>query len=189
MPFLSISAFWLPGLGRRIAGGAFQQWSRIDVGDYPARAFYGVTVWLVAVAGGAAWLHALLLVPAIFLGCAVPNFSGIAMGRSGNRWWRDAAGMLCHGVLSLALAALVIALPPSLDIGFAAVARTMNWTAFGCVVAVGVACPVLYEIGWSIAGLSGNPRLPLGFRGGSELGEFLWGVAIGVAVILAVGGL
>jgi hypothetical protein len=91
-----------------VAGGAFQQWSGIDVGDLPARLFFGLTVGVAALLAGAVWWVALALIPAIWVGTTVGNFGGIGMGRSGNPYWRDFGGLTLHGLLGVAAPALLV---------------------------------------------------------------------------------
>jgi len=161
----------LPGLGRRVAGGAVQQWTGWDTGDVPVRAFFGFTCGLVGLAAGLVWWQALILWLAAFLTCSIGMFGGIAMGRSGNPWWRDALGLEAHAWL-----------------GWGAILAAAWWLGDAWWwLAGGVASIALvYELGWIISGKAGKLSWPPGFRGGSEIAEFLWGVALGAGIMGAV---
>jgi hypothetical protein len=177
MPLYLIVAASLAGLlgalGRRVAGGAFQQWSGVDVGDTPARVFFG---WTMAVAAWLAdplvWWHPLVLIPLVWIGTTVPNFSSIGMGVAPPRtYWQDFWGLSLHGLLGIAPAALAL-----------------WWSGYGWCWMVGAGCLIapLYTIGWRISGLRGKLSFPVGLQGGTELGEAFWGCATGVAVFLAI---
>jgi hypothetical protein len=160
----------LGGLGRRVAGGAFQQWTGLDVGDFPARAFFGLTLTISLMLGHYEW-WCWLIILFTFLGCSIPNFGGIALGRSGNSYRRDALGLTAHGALSMGITALPLA----------------YFHPYGIIYLVLAGCLIvpMYEIGWTLAGVRGRALLPLGLRGGSELGELFWGGTCGVGAYLA----
>jgi hypothetical protein len=167
---LVIASALLGGLGRRVAGGSFEQWTGINLGDYPVRAFFGATL----AAGcflGSHQLWSLTLILSGFLGCAIPNFGGIGMGRSGNPWQQDAGGLNSHGTYSMGITALPLAY--------------FNWHGLIFIIAAGYAIVPFYELGWRITGKAGRPGLPLGLRGGSELGELFWGAACGIGAFAA----
>jgi hypothetical protein len=161
----------LPGLGRRVSGGVVQQWTGYDTGDVPVRLFFGATCGIVALAAGAVWWQAMALWPLAFLTCSIGMFGGIAIGRSGNPWWRDVLGLEAHALLGWGTILVV-----AWWLGDA------WWWLAGGVASIAL----VYELGWIISGKVGNPALPLGFRGGSELGELLWGVALGAGIWGAV---
>lgn len=163
-------AIVLPGIGRRVCGGAFQQWTGKNVGDTPARLFFGLTVCLAALLAGVTWWWCLALIPVTWVGTVTGNFGGIAMGRSGNPYWRDFAGMTLHGALSGVLPA-----------------AGAWWLGYGwwAIAIAALTIAPLYSIGWMASGKAGNPKLPLGLRGGSELGELFWGGAMGLGTFLA----
>lgn len=162
-------SFLIGALGRRIAGGAFQQWTGWDIGDHLVRLFFGATVAASAAMGGAGW-WSLLLVLAVWIGCTIP-MGGIGLGRQpGGSWLHDAAGLTMHGVATGVLCALALTeWPPHV------VASAM--------IVAGVFIVPAYEIGWRMA----RPTFPLGFRQGSEIGEALWGGTIAVGAYL-IGG-
>jgi hypothetical protein len=164
----------LGGLGRRVAGGGFQQWTGIDVGDYPARAFFGLTLAVSAAVGGTYNWGVPLLVLSTFLGCSIPmamsimgvRWGGMALGRDGGSWRRSAIGLTGHGVLSMAITAV-----PLCYFGG-------HWAQL---LIAGVLIVPAYEIGWDAIGTKSNTHLPPGFQGGSEIGEVLWGSLCGIA--------
>jgi hypothetical protein len=170
----------LCGLGRRVAGGGFTQWTGINLGDLPVRLFFGLMIAVVGLLAGLAWPRAAALIVAGWIGTTIPNFGGIALGRSGNPWFRDAEGLAAHGLIGMAVLALFIAAYPLWPLsGFGPLYVVgMTWG--------GTAIVPAYWIGWSVAGKSGNESLPVGFRGGSEIGECLWGAAVGLVVALAL---
>ena len=169
-------AFLLGAFGRRAAGGVLNQWagrpdSRPLVGDTPTRLLFGVTIALAAALGGAVGWQALLMVPAVWVGTTTGNFHSMAMGRAQTSYVHDFVGMSLHALLSALLPTAVAAY------GWHVQAAWL----FGLTM---LASP-LYSLGWTISGRQGNPRLPLGMRGGSELGEAFWGGATGVGALLA----
>lgn len=185
---LSLIAFLLGAVGRRIAGGVLNQWahktdgvSRV-MGDTPARLIYGAALGLAALMGGAVWWVALVMVPAVWVGTTTGNFNGMAMGRAEFSYWHDFAGMTVHG-------ALAAGFPVALTVYAGAVWGSI-WIAATC-----LACAPLYTVAWATAEhlgtqavpASGVPRrhLLLGFNGGSELGEAFWGGACGIGTFLA----
>lgn len=161
-----IIAAILGALGRRIAGGVFQQWSGLDAGDYPVRAFFGLMLMLSAAIGGYSSWPVLLLVPSTFIGCSLP-VGGIGMGRGNpTRYWHDFWTVTAHGAGNMGLAAL-----PYLWLGG-------HWW---WLLLAGFAIAPLYELGWRIDESVRRSILPLGLMWGSEWGEALWGAACGVA--------
>jgi hypothetical protein len=185
-PFLLPVAI-LSGFGRRVAGGAVQQWTGINLGDMPVRLFFGITLAVVALLAGMVWPRALMLIPAGWIGTTIPNFGGIALGRSGNPWWRDALGLTLHGIVGAMVLALVAAAPWPLPTPFSIAAFVDGYSLVSaiCVLIAGLLIVPAYEVGWSVAGKSGRASFPLGFRGGTEIGEMLWGTVIGLALMLS----
>lgn len=173
LPVLAAAAV-LCGLGRRVAGGVLNQWfapkSRV-MGDLPARCIWGGTLALAAGCSGALVWQAFAIVPLVVIGCAVPMWAidPLATGYRTPRWLR-CVGLLAHGVLSMLLLTL------------AAWWCGYQW---GWLLAASAAILPLYAFGWVIA-----PRLslPIGARAGSEIGEWLFGLTMGVAVIGAIAG-
>lgn len=174
MMFLSILlAMMLSGLGRRVAGGAFEQWFSKDIGDYPVRAFFGLTLAFSAWLGNEtlAWWVILLVIPAVFFSCSIPNFEGIALGRGeaagGTSWREDALGLWWHGLIGMAIPAVVVGL----------CAPWSNWWLF--LVAGALIVPA-YEVGWQLWDKRVLYYMPNGLKGGSEIGELLWGASCGL---------
>lgn len=169
-------------LGRRVCGGAFEQWTGLDIGDFPVRFFFGLTVSLAAFLGGLVWWQALIAAPAIFLGCSIPltfrnlpligTIGSIHFGSAPDPLplWRRALGLLLHGVGNVAG---VIAL---------AVYLKAHWAL---VLLGGLSIYPAYELGWRITGDPILPWMPLGLRSGSELAEAFWGAAVAVSVFTA----
>lgn len=117
------------------------------------------------------WLVPLLLVPGIWAGTTIGNFGSIAMGRGGRPLWLDWLGLMAHGLLGVALPALVL--------------WWWGYAWWWCAASGALISP-LYDLGWRISGKVGNRNLPNGLRGGSELGEAFWGAAVAAGVFLAV---
>ena len=68
--FLLLAAL-LGALGRRLAGGAFQQWTGLDVGDLPIRIAFAALIVAAAFLGG--WTpHMLTVLPIGAAGVSVP---------------------------------------------------------------------------------------------------------------------
>jgi hypothetical protein len=170
------ASFVLGGLGRRVAGGAFQQWTGKDIGDLPVRLFFGACIALAALLAGATWWVAAFLILAIWAGTTIPLFGGLGMGRSGNDYWQDFGGMTAHGALGMS----ILMIPaPWLHI---------NWLPLWL---AGLSISPLYTVGWSLTHQLPNGSrevawLPYSLKGGSEVGEVLWGGAVGIGTALAV---
>lgn len=168
-------AMLLGALGRRIAGGAANQWtnhpdSRPLMGDLPARLIFGATIAAGALVGGAVWWHAMLLIPAVWIGTTVSNFESISQGRGGGSPWSQALGETAHGLAGVALPMLGAAW-----FGYA-------WAAF---LIAGLLIAPAYWLGWTVCGLKPRMSFPVGFRVGSEWGEALWGACFGGGAFLA----
>lgn len=180
MWFILLPAFALGGLGRRVAGGVMGQWFNWDTGALISRNFYGLTLALAALAGGVVWWQAAIIVPCTYIGCTVPNkftfpdswgiapIGGIGLGRQpGGNFWRDAAGLLVHGLAGTGLAAIG--------------AWWLGFILWPLLVASGASIVGAYLIGWAVTGQLGRYDFPLGFRDGAEVGEFLWGGTVAAA--------
>lgn len=168
----------LGGLGRRVAGGAFQQWTNIDVGDYPARLFFGLTLAACMWIAGSSFLQGFYTIFAVFLGCSIPNdfkltvagrkieFGSIALGHGTSPYWRDAVGLTLHGFLGMLLPAVIVYF------------MGHDWPLL---LLAGLLIVPAYDLGWRIAGPAGVKWMPPGLRGGTEFGELFWGALCGLA--------
>lgn len=166
----------LGAFGRRIAGGILNQWtghpdSAPLMGDIPARLIFGSCIAAGAAMGGAIWWHALALIPAVWAGTTVGNFGSISQGRGGGSPWSQALGELAHGLAGVALPALG--------------AWWLGYPHWWVLPIGGALIAPSYWLGWTVSGLYGRPDFPVGLRGGSEIGEALWGACFGCAALLA----
>lgn len=108
---------------------------------------------------------ALALAVALWLGSLPGWWGSIDLGRNDGWWARDAALHTARGVLWGAPAAVVL------------------WLAGGAwwwPVLAGLACAPAYEIGWRLRPV-GDARRPAA----TEIGEILFGAAMGAAVLVA----
>lgn len=169
----AVLAIVLSGLGRRVAGGAVEQWSGRDVGDYPVRAFFGLTLAFSVWLGNwtLPWWVVLLVIPSVFFSCSIPNFEGIALGRGaatgGTSWREDALGLWWHGLIGMAIPAVVVGL----------CAHGSNWWLF---IVAGLLIVPAYEAGWKLWDKRFLYYMPEGLKGGSEAGELFWGACCGL---------
>lgn len=166
-------AFLLGALGRRIAGGGFQDLTRLDIGDLPVRIFYGATVALAALIGGAVWWVALLMIPAVWVGTTTGNFESMCMGHGKYTFRHDFLGMTEHGALSAVLPAVVVCLA-----GFV-------WGAIAVFLVITFTASPSYMFGWWIEG-----RWPFHTYGDflsppTPMAECIWGGLTALAVFLA----
>lgn len=120
----------------------------------------------LGVAGATLDAWALALAPALFVGCVLPWWGSLDLGRNEGEAWRDALVMTARGVLWVLPAAGLVA-------------WWRGWPAVGLVVA-GLACAPAYALAWRI------PSNAPGFARGPELGEVIFGAAIGAALGLVV---
>lgn len=181
---LSLLSFLLGGLGRRIAGGALNQWAGLPggvngrvMGDTPARLIYAALIAVCASLALAPPLVNPVLLVAVWIGSTTGNFNSIGMGRGGHSFLRDWWGMTAHGAIcaTIVLAALSI---------FTTTVAPLP--AYWWLAPLGFyyAAPA-YELGWAITGRYGNSRLPRGLQTGSDLAELIWGGLCGLCVFNA----
>ena len=174
--YLAILPVMLIGaLGRRVAGGVLNQWfspsgGRV-MGDVPARALWGLALAIAAILGGMIAWHALVLIVAVTLGCAVPMWAidPISKQADGNPYpspvWLRCLGLEAHGFLSM------------LAVTVAAWWAGYLWPFF---LAGSLTILPAYVIGWMVS----KPWFPPGLRLGSEFGEALWGALMALSVFL-----
>lgn len=196
MVLFLLGSFAMGAVGRRIAGGGFQDVTGMDIGDLPVRLFFGVMLASAAALGGITniW-QGVAFVIATWLGAITGNFGGLGLGRSAtDNYWRSFAGLSLHGLLTgLPLTAVfVVGAGVHHHWTYAALIHSVGHS-WGIMVASLLIAP-LYEVGWrcSWVGLKGvvpNPTQwhlpkwwPNVIGGGSALGEFLWGGALGVGM-------
>lgn len=185
---LAVVAFLLGGLGRRIAGGALNQWAGLPggvdgrvMGDTPARFIYAGLIAVCAVPGlllgHGTWFAVPAIVFAVWVGSTTGNFESIAMGRGSHSFWHDWVGMTAHGAIC---AILVEAALYGLHMVGLSLPEWRSLVGFGFY----YAAPA-YWLAWCITGRSENKRLPVGLRMGSDLGELIWGGLCGAGVFFA----
>jgi hypothetical protein len=179
---LIILAALFGALGRRLAGGAFQQWTGLDVGDLPVRIAFAALIVAAAFLGGwhphaltvlsivvPPWSMPILLGLGVWIGSTMPMFSSIDLGKAEGTVPLDIAGLTAHGLLGIMLPAALA-----------------WWGAYAplWLLAAGLLSAPAYWLGWTITGVRGAQWLPLGLRGGTEIGETLWGAAVGIGAFL-----
>lgn len=156
-------------LGFRIRGGLWNTKieQHIHWGATTARlvAWATPTAVLSALWYGLAWYLVPVLIVAAWLGCLLPWFGCIDMGRQEGTWLRDFVVITLRGVMWTLPMAAVFA---NLGLGSAAVALAV----------VGLAMGIWYEAGWR------TPSTRPGFSQGSELGELYFGFAYGLVLAL-----
>lgn len=177
---LAVVFFILGGFGRRIAGGYLNQLfhkneSRGErvMGDTPARLIFSGIVALAFFVSGALWWHALLMVAAVWVGTTTGNNESLDMGRGKTSALHDWCGMELHGLASAFFPCLLV--------------WWFEYTIWPVALSNLLIAP-LYETGWQItSGNGARPRMtwPRGFRGGTEIAEFLWGGTCAVGALLA----
>lgn len=178
---LLLLSFLLGGLGRRMAGGGFQELTGLDVGDLPTRAFFGATLASATFLGGVHSLWVLTMVITGMLGCSISMFDCLSMGREPARSWAtDALGATKHGVLSMAITSL----------GMLLVAFLSDYHYIGAnfivLVVAGFTMAPMYELGWQLYEHRIIPRWPFVILGQpTTVGEFTWGGMCGVGAFLA----
>lgn len=154
--------------GRRIAGGLlneiFRPFGPRVFGDIPARLIFGLAIGAAFLLGGTPPLVATLCVVAVYIGSTTGNRDGIDLGRGEGTFWQDFGNLSLHGWDS-AMACLVLA-------GWG-----MRFWPFllGCMLIA-----PLYEVGYRI----GGTRV-VGLSKPTEIGEALWGAAMGIGAFLA----
>jgi len=167
-------------LGRRAAGGGFQDATGINLGDFPTRAFFGLTIALAAWLGGVVWWQALLAALTVFLGCSFPvnvhipflgDFGGIHFADSDPLpFWRRAIGLGLHCVVNFA--------------GVIAGAAFLGLDWLGVVLGSLAAIPC-YALAWRLTGDAGLAWMPPALRDGRDWGELFWGAAVALSVYLS----
>jgi hypothetical protein len=172
-----VEAIIASAIGRRVAGGGFQDVTGINTGDYPVRAFWGLMCCVGLVGHGLPWWSYPAMVLAVFLGCAVPihfrqlGIGGTLNGRGPQSAWTDVSGLTLHGVGNMILPALLV------------------WYLGGAwvwILLAGVTIAGWYEIGMRIGnGGTGRPGWPSVIGSGPPIGELCWGAGVGLAIALA----
>jgi hypothetical protein len=110
------------------------------------------------------WL--LLLAPALFLGCILPWWKSIDMGRNEGRLIIDAALQTARGILWVLPAVALLY-------------WQYEWAALAALIP-GLLCAAAYEAGWRI------PSEVPHFSRGAELGEVIFGAMIGAGLASAI---
>jgi hypothetical protein len=162
----TIATAFILGMGFRIRGGLWGEqigWgattARIVAWAIPVAllcwAWYGFVWWIAIAVGVTAWL-----------GTTFGWFGALDMGRMQDTWIRDFLVMTAVGFTRMAVVAPVLWFA-----GFPVAAMAM------CV--AGATCGVVYELGWR------TPSEIPGFTQGPEVGEFYYGIMVGLAIALA----
>ena len=180
---LSLLSFLLGGLGRRIAGGALNQWAGLPggvngrvMGDTPARLIYAALIAICASLALAPPLVNPVILVAVWIGSTTGNFDSIGMGRGGHPFWRDYLGMTAHGAICAAI----------LLVSLAVLGRFIPLPSWWWLAGAGFYYAAsAYELGWIVTGRTGNRRLPVGLQTGSDLAEFIWGGLCGLCTFNA----
>lgn len=152
----------LGALGRRVAGGLFQDLTHINTGDMPVRAFYGLMLGAVAYLGGFE-LWSLAIAAAVFVGSCLGSPE------------------VAHGLpskLGYVLSALTGLWNYASVIGVAYFAH--HYAGMGVIAAGSLSAALLVALFYGH-----NTNGPVGFRGWTELWECAWGALMGVSVFLA----
>lgn len=177
MILLLLASFLLCGVGRRFAGGGFEELTGLDVGDLPTRAFFGATMTLAAFLGGVHSWWLLTMVITGMLGCSIGMFDCLSMGREPARSWAtDAWGAVKHGVLSMLITSLAFLIVDLTGGGYRSDLP---------LVVMGFTMPLFYELGWRLYEGKLIPRRPMWILGQpTTVGEFAWGGMCGVGMFL-----
>jgi hypothetical protein len=142
----------------RIRGGLLGDYGIRGVGTTASRLIYAIVLaGALAILGGNYWLG--LLAPAFFIGCALPWWQSIDMGRDKGNRAKDFILQSARGAIFTIPAGAVLW---GLDLPW--------WPGLA-----GLSAGVLYEIGWRI------PSKVRGLERGSPIGEALLGAVIGLA--------
>lgn len=145
----------------RIRGGLF------DLGSTTVgRLIWSVGMAMLVVIASVDW-RAIALAPALFVGCVLPWWGSIDMGRNEGSRALDALLQTARGVLWV-IPAVGVILWIDGRLGAALVAVS------------GLLCAPAYELGWRI------PSRVRGFAQGAELGEVFFGAAIGAGLAAAL---
>lgn len=184
------------GLARRCAGGLLNQWfgraGQPIMGDLPTRLLFAASLAAAWVAGGAPAWSFLVMLPCCYVGTAMGNHGGIGMGRGDDRaFWADAGRMTWHGFDSMGfpiLAAWLLHYDWHWERWWPVGTLGSHHYAWWWIMVTCLIAAVPYEVGYMLAGRTGNCKFPPGFQGGAEIGEFLWGGIMAVGMYLAARG-
>jgi hypothetical protein len=157
------------GIGFRIRGGL---WNTVIVqyipwGSTTARlvAWATPTAVLGTLWYGLTWYYMPILILAVWLGCLLPWFGSLDMGRNQHSWGRDFAVISLRGVAWTLPASVVFLFVGAL------------LPACGLLLC-GAAMGIWYEAGWR------TPSMIPQFQQGSELGELYFGLMFGLTLAL-----
>ena len=176
---MMVAAMIASAIGRRAAGGGFQEITDINPGDYPTRAFWGVTCCVGLIGHGLPWWSYPAMILAVFLGCATPihwrvggtvMLGGTLNGRGPQSALKDVSGLTLHGMGNMLLPVLLV------------------WWLGGfwiCPLLAGLTIAGWYEIGMRLGnGGAGYRWLPSVIGSGPPIGELCWGAAVGLGIAL-----
>ena len=174
-------AIILGALGRRIAGGGFQQLTNINVGDTPTRIFFGLMIAACALIVGIHWWLVLLgLTILTFIGSTTGNFNATAMGTGGNPLWKDFLFMSLHGFLSV--------VGPTIGAWY--LGYSWEWIlASGLIVSpCYMMGNLLFSVFSKMSGLTSGELTgwPAWLCQRVQFSEFIWGGLLGLGTVLAV---
>ncbi len=152
---LGAAGFWLRG------AAVFQRFT--GRGATTARLF----AWALPMGAASAlvtdWYNAAAVAVALYLGTLAGWWRSLDLGRHEGEWLRDFVLHSARGLLWTLPAALVCA------------AASLSLTAAVPLIAAGLACGLIYELGWRVY----PPRA-------TEIGETAFGAAIGGALFLSL---
>jgi predicted membrane channel-forming protein YqfA (hemolysin III family) len=171
-----IASAVMGGMGRRFAGGLLGQWIGPVVTTQVARLSWGLLCALCALLAGAPSLHALAIIPCIWLGSIFGYFGSMTAGHQpGKTALIDGLLLLAHGIAGV--------LP--LAIG----AKLLGYPVSGLLFA-GVLCPAAYFLAWAfplqvpvLGCYCNDPKFQ---TDPPPTAELIWGAAIGVAIAATV---